>query len=126
MDRRFHCLRAGDFEAETRQCITGHQCRELLGQGNPQGMLPLKAIALVGLVHRFDDFRVAVSQGVGGPAALEIDIAVVIEVPDIIPLGPAHDHLCRCVVPLVGGALCGSGIAQAIAQVWQAPLQQRS
>ena len=86
-------------------------------------MLPLETIAPVGFMHGLDNFRMAITQRIGGPAALEIDIPVVVQVPDVIALGPADDHLGGGIVTLVGGAPGGGRIAQAVAQMRQPALQ---
>ena len=78
-------------------------------------MLPLKAVAFVGCVNRLDNLRMAVPQGIGGPPTLKIDIAVIIQVPDIIALGAADNHLGGGVVTLAGCILRVAMITQTIA-----------
>ena len=120
---RLYRFGTGNLKTETRQGLTGHQLREFLGERNPQWMLPLEAVAFMGGVHRLNNLRVTVPQRIGGPAALEIDIAVVVEIPDIIPFGSTYNHLGRRIVAHPGCPPGIGGITQAIAQMRQPSLQ---
>ena len=117
-------LGSGDLEGEARQRPGRHQRRELLCQRYAQGMLPLETVAPVCLVHRLDDFRVTVAERISGPAVLEVDIAVVVEVPDVVPFGPADNELGRRHIAPGGRFFARGPVAQAIAQVGHAAGEQ--
>ena len=126
MDGSLRRLGAGHFKSETRQRLGRHQWREPLRQLDTQWMFPLKAVAALRLVHRLDNFRVAVTQRIGRPAVLEVDVLLAVHIPDIIALGAVHDNLGGRFEAPGGTVLTGSLIPQAIAQMWQATRQQGS
>ena len=96
---------------------------KLFRQLKAQRMFPVVAIAQMSLVYSLNNLRVTVAQWVSGPAILKIYITVAIQVPDIVPLGTAHNHLGRRDKASCSRSLCCTLITQAVTKQAYARLQ---
>jgi hypothetical protein len=124
-DRGLGGLGAGDLEAPARQLPSRHDVGQLLRQLEAERVLVVEAVAEVRLVDGFDHLGVGVADRVRGPAVLEIDVAVAVDVPDEVPLDPIEEELRWAHVSLATRLLGLLRVGAAAAEVRNSALEDR-
>ena len=115
--RGFGGFGSGDFEAPARQLPARHEIGQLLGQLEAERVLVVEAVAQVRLVHGLDHLGVGVADRVRGPAVLEVDVAVPVEVPDEVSRHPVQKELRGAGVSLAARRLGLLRVGAAAAEV---------